>query len=105
MADGLDCRQRLTDLVELAREALAEPRGLFGLAEVEREKRRKKFEDAISTKYGPEYARTTEAFVFGLRPVYEQVFAPGSAAERFLDRYQAALTLTGKQGSSEYRLT
>ena len=56
--------------------------------------RRKKFEEAISTKFGPEYARTTEAFVFGLRPVYEQVFAPGSAAERFLDRYQAALTLT-----------
>jgi exodeoxyribonuclease V gamma subunit len=105
VADGLDCRQRLTDLVELAREALAEPRGLFGIAEVEREKRRKKFEEAVSGRFGPDYARMTEAFVFGLRPVYEQVFAPGSAAERFLDRFQAALTLTGKPGSSEYRLT
>jgi adenylosuccinate synthase len=40
----------------------------------------------------------------GLQPVYEQVFAPGSPAARFLDRYAAALTLAGKSGSSEYRL-
>ena len=103
--DDLDCRQRLVELVALAREALAEPRGLFGLGEAPPEKRREKFENTVrGGTWGPDYARSSEAFVYGLQPAYEQVFKPGSPAARFLDRYAAALTLTGKSGSSEYRL-
>ncbi len=106
VADGLDCRERLVELVELTREAVAEPRGLFSLGETPRDKRREKFETNVrGGKWGPEYARSSEAFVYGLKPVYEDVFPPGSAAARFLDRYVAALTLAGKSGSSEYRLT
>ena len=105
MDDDLDCRQRLVELVALAREALAEPRGLFGLGEAPPEKRREKFENTVrGGTWGPDYARSSEAFVYGLQPAYEQVFKPGSPAARFLDRYAAALTLTGKSGSSEYRL-
>lgn len=105
VADDLDCRQRLAELVALAREALSEPRGLFGLGEAPPEKRREKFEQTIrGGTWGRDYTRSTEAFVYGLQPVYEQVFAPGSPAARFLDRYAAALTLTGKSGSSEYHL-
>jgi exodeoxyribonuclease V gamma subunit len=105
VADDLDCRQRLAELVALAREALSEPRGLFGLGEAPPEKRREKFENTIrGGAWGRDYSRSTEAFVYGLQPVYEQVFAPGSPAARFLDRYATALTLTGKSGSSEYRL-
>jgi len=104
--DDVDCSQRLAELVDLTREALAEPRGLFGLGETPREKRREKFESTVrGGTWGPDYARSTEAFVYGLQPIYEQVFAPGSAAVRFLDRYAAALTLAGKPGSSEYRLS
>ena len=104
--DDVDCSQRLAELVDLTREALAEPRGLFGLGETPREKRREKFESTVrGGTWGPDYARSTEAFVYGLQPIYEQVFAPGSAAARFLDRYAAALTLAGKPGSSEYRLS
>ena len=103
--DGLDCRQRLMELVALVREALAEPRGTFGLAETPPEKRPERFESVVrGTTWGPDYARSTEAFVYGLQPVYEQVFPPGSPAARFLDRYAAALTLSGRPGSSEYRL-
>ncbi|MFM8413628.1 MAG: hypothetical protein ACKOCX_02790, partial [Planctomycetota bacterium] len=105
LADDLDCRGRLAELVELVREALAEPRGLFGLGETPREKRREKFEDTVHPKHrGRDYADSTEAFVYGLEPVYERVFPPGSPTVRFLDRYAAALTLSGKSGSSEYRL-
>ena len=105
LADDLDCRGRLAELVELVREALAEPRGLFGLGEVPREKRRDAFEDTVHPRHqGHDYADSTEAFVYGLDPVYERVFPPGSPAVLFLDRYAAALTLTGKPGSSEYRL-
>lgn len=105
LADDVDCRQRLEELVALTREALAEPHGLFGLGEAPREKRPEKFEDTVRPKHqGRDYARSSEAFVYGLQPVYEQVFAPGSPAARFLDRYAAALTLAGKSGSSEYRL-
>ena len=105
VADELDCRQRLGELVALAREALSEPRGLFGLGEVPPEKRREKFEATIrGSTWSPDYARSTEAFVYGLQPAYEQVFAPGSPAVRFLDRSAAALTLVSKPGSSEYRL-
>jgi exodeoxyribonuclease V gamma subunit len=103
--DELDCRERLEQLVALAREALAEPRGLFGLGEAPPEKRREKFETTVrGGTWGPDYARSTEAFVYGLQPVYEQVFAQDSPATRFLDRYALALTLAGKPGSSEYRL-
>lgn len=105
VADELDCRRRLTELVALVHEALAEPRGLFGLGETPPEKRRDAFEKTVrGGAWGPDYARSSEAFVYGLQPIYEQVFAPGSPATRFLDRYLAALTLTGKSGSSEYRL-
>ncbi len=105
VADDLDCRQRLKELVALAREALAEPRGLFGLGEAPPEKRREKFESRLrGGTWGPDYTRSTEAFVYGLKPVYEQVFAPGSPAVRFLDRYRTAFTLAGKSGSSEYHL-
>jgi exodeoxyribonuclease V gamma subunit len=106
LADGIDCRWRLAELVELVREALAEPRGIFGLGETPPDKRREKFQDLVGGgKWGPDYARSSEAFVYGLKPVYEKVFPPGSAAARFLDRYVAALALAGKSGSSEYRLT
>jgi len=106
LADGLDARRRLVELVTLAREALAEPRGLFGLGETPPDRRRERFENLIrGGAWGPDYARSTEALVYGLRPVYEQVFAPGSPLVRFLDRYAAALTLAGKPGSAEYRLT
>lgn len=105
LSDGLDCRGRLAELVELVREALAEPRGLFGLGETPREKRREKFEATVRPKHqGRDYADSTEAFVYGLAPVYEQIFTPGSPAVRYLDRYAAALTLTARPGSSEYRL-
>jgi len=106
VADDVDCRQRLAELVELAREAIAEPRGLFGLGETPPEDRREKFEKTTrGGQWGPDYARSTEAFVYGLKPAYGEVFPPGSPATRFLDRYLAALVLAGKSGSSEYRLT
>ena len=105
VADDLDCRQRLAALVDLAREALAEPRGLFRLGEVPPAKRRDKFEATVGGRWGPDYARSSEAFVYGLKPVYEEVFPPGSPTLEFLDRYASALTLTGRTGSSEYRLT
>jgi hypothetical protein len=105
VAADLDCRRRLAELVALVREAVAEPRGLFGLGETPRDKRREKFEGTVRGKWGPDYARSSEAFVYGLKPVYEEVFSPGSAAARFLDRFVAALALAGKPGSSEYRLT
>jgi exodeoxyribonuclease V gamma subunit len=107
MAENFDCQARLAELVTLAREALAEPRGLFGLGDTPRDKRREKFDDFVRPKFrnpGRDYAHSTEAFVYGLQPIYEQVFPPNSPATRFLDRYAAALTLVGKPGSSEYRL-
>lgn len=105
LADEVDCRQRLADLVSLFREAVAEPRGIFGLGETPPAKRRDKFKAAVSSGWGPDYSRSSEAFVYGLKPVYEEVFPPGSPTLGFLDRYAAALTLTGRPGSSEYRLT
>ncbi len=105
VADDLDCRHRLAELVDLAREALAEPRGLFRLGEALPAKRRDKFEATVGGRWGPDYARSSEAFVYGLKPIYEEVFPQGSPALDFLDRYASALTLTGRPGSSEYRLT
>ncbi len=105
LADDLDCRQRLAELVELAHEALAEPRGLFGLGETPAAKRREKFVEFVHPRHrGHDYARSSEAFVYGLSPVYEQVFPAGSPAAVFLDRYAAALSLAGRSGSSEYQL-
>jgi hypothetical protein len=105
LADDLDCSQRLSELVRLAREAVAEPRGTFGLGETLPEQRREKFEKFIrGSQWGPDYADSTEAFVYGLKPVFGEIFPPGSPATRFLDRYLAALALAGKSGSSEYRL-
>jgi exodeoxyribonuclease V gamma subunit len=105
LADDLDCSQRLAELVRLAREAVAEPRGTFGLGETLPEQRREKFEKFIrGSQWGPDYADSTEAFVYGLKPVFGEIFPPGSPATRFLDRYLAALALAGKSGSSEYRL-
>lgn len=105
VADHVDCRQRLAELTALAHEALAEPRGLFGLGETPPEKRREKFEKTVrGGSWGPDYARSAEAFVYGLQPVFDQVFPPGSPTVRFLDRFAASLTLTGRSGSSEYRL-
>jgi exodeoxyribonuclease V gamma subunit len=104
--DDVDCRQRLAALVDLAREALAEPRGVFGLGETPAAKRREKFEAVVrGGPWGRDFARSSEAFVYGLKPVYEEVFPPGSPTLDFLDRYAACLTLTGRSGSSEYRLT
>lgn len=107
LSDGLNCLERLEELVALAREALAEPRGLFGLGETPAAKRREKFAEFLKPPHrgqGRDYARTAEAVVYGLRPVYEQIFTPGSPLVRFLGRFAAALTLAGRPGSSEYRL-
>jgi len=104
--ERVDPARRLADLVPLLHEALAAPHGLFGLGEAAAADRRRKFDEFVKPRsFGRGYALSCEAIVYGSAPAYEQVFPAGSAAVAFLDRYASLLTLAGKAGSTEYRLS
>ena len=103
--DGVDPGQRLAALADLVRRALATPHGLFGLSEVAVGNRRQKFDEAVRGSWGRSYAHSAEVMVYGRNPVYDDIFPAGSAAVDFLDRYSGCLSLGGKSGAPEYRLT
>jgi len=104
--DRVDPGRRLADLVGLVDEALIAPRGLFGLGEAAAADRRTRFGEFVQPRsFARDYAWSCEAMVYGPHPAFEQVFAAGSPAADFLDRYASLLTLAGKPGSTEYRLS
>jgi hypothetical protein len=94
----VDPAARLADLCGLVRAAAAGPCGLFDLTAGKPEKRAEDFASFVTAKNWATgeliYPRTTEALVYGLAPVFEQVFAAGSRELAFLDRFIALLTLT-----------
>jgi exonuclease V gamma subunit len=98
---------RLADLCGLVRAAAAGPCGLFDLTAGKPEKRAEDFASFVTAKNWATgeliYPRTTEALVYGLAPVFEQVFAAGSRELAFLDRFIALLTLTSS--GMKYSLT
>ena len=91
LAEGIDPRARLAAWCDLALEALTSRRGLFGLRDVEIEKREEKFDEFVTAKDytagGSGYATSREAIAYGMSPVYADVFGEESAERRFLDRY------------------
>lgn len=108
LANDIDPLARLAELCDLIREALAAPRGLFGLDETDVTERRKAFDAFVSARnwatQEPLYPSTAEAAVYGLHPVFDAIFAAGSAELSFLDRYRGDLGLQSRPGSSEYTL-
>jgi exodeoxyribonuclease V gamma subunit len=106
VAEGIDPRERLACWCDLALEAIAGRRGLFGLRDVGETKREEKFDEFVTAKnYATGeslYPRSNEGIAYGMTPVYSEVFAAGSAQRWFLDRYQETLTLESDAGV--YRL-
>ena len=107
LGPGVDPVARLADLCGLVRDAMAGPCGLFDLAGGAADRRAENFTAFVTGKNWATgertYPRKTEALVYGLAPVFEQVFAAGSRELAFLDRFSASLTLTSR--STTYSLT
>lgn len=103
---GVDVRDRLLRLCGLVSEAMAAPRGTFGLGDTEPDKREAGFASFLAAKNWATgertYPATSEAIVYGLSPAYADIFAAESPELVFLDRYRSCLHLTGQHGSSEY---
>jgi len=108
LAEGFDVRGRLAAWCELALDALAGRRGLFGLRGVEKDDREETFDDFVTAKNfatgESRYARSHEAVAYGMSPVYAEVFAEGTAEGRFLDRYNQAFEITYVNKGKVYRL-
>jgi exodeoxyribonuclease V gamma subunit len=98
---------RLEEFCRLAREAVAAPCGLFGLAGVSAGDREEAFGRFVSDKvWGTQesrYAKRPEAMVYGLNPTFRQVFASRSRELAFLDAFNAILTLESR--GTTYTLT
>lgn len=109
LADGIDPRARLAAWCELAIEAMSGRRGLFGLREVNVDDREEAFDTFVTSKDfatgESRYARSCEAIAYGMAPVYADIFASGSAEERFLDRYGSLFRIAYQRQGARYRLT
>ena len=107
LAPDVDPAARLADLCSLVRDAVAGPCGLFDLQFAKPDRRAEGFDSFVTKKNWATgefpYPRTTEALVYGLAPVFEQVFAAGSRELAFLDRFTGLLTLTSS--GMKYSLT
>ncbi|MFM1996459.1 MAG: exodeoxyribonuclease subunit gamma [Planctomycetota bacterium] len=107
LAPDVDPAARLADLCGLVRTALAGPCGLFELQFAGADNRPEKFAEFVAGKNWATgertYHRKTEALVYGLAPVFEQVFRAGSRELAFLDRFISLLTLSSR--STTYTLT
>ena len=103
----IDAAGRLEDFCRLARDAVAAPCGLFGLAGVPADERETAFNECVGGRnYATQessYAKRTEALVYGLNPVFRQVFAPMSRELVFLEAFTALLTLQSR--GATYTLT
>jgi len=108
LAEGIEPVERLKRLCELAQQAIAGPCGLFGLRDSEPTKRASDFEAYVDAKNWAigqaAYARSTEAIVYGMSPVFEQIFAPKSRELIFLDGFYDCARLKGRRGVSEFTL-
>ncbi|MEX0671665.1 MAG: exodeoxyribonuclease V subunit gamma [Pirellulales bacterium] len=108
LGDDVDPRERLAAWCDLAIEALAGRRGLFGLRDEDGESREEGFENFVTAKNfatgESRYAASREAIAYGMAPVYADVFAEGSAESRFLDRYGAMFEVVYQKKGKVYRL-
>lgn len=96
LADGVDPRARLAAWCELAIEALAGRRGLFGLRTTAAKSREKAFDSFVTGKgygRGGGYPSSREATAYGMTPVYAEIFTDGSPECVFLDRHQSLFEL------------
>ncbi len=104
---GIDTAGRLEELCRLARDAVAAPCGLFGLAGVPSDGREAAFDSFVNDRnWGTQellYAKRPEAMVYGLNPVFGRVFAPLSRELVFLEDFTALLHLESR--GTTYTLT
>lgn len=104
----LDVHRRLQDLCDLLLESLASPHGMFGLHDTADGDRAEAFAAFVKARNWTTrewlYPTRPEAMVYGLGPRYAEVFAAGSPALSFLDRYRSRLSLQSKKGRTDYTL-
>jgi exodeoxyribonuclease V gamma subunit len=91
--DGnVDPLERLAEWNGLAAEATRHPRGLFNLRDTTPQDLEARFESFVTQSYNGKipYHGTNEAIVYGLSPVFADIFDEGSHERAFLEHFSSA---------------
>jgi hypothetical protein len=95
--------RRLDGIVDLAHEAIADPRPAFGkVLTTKAAGREKEFESAIGAEF---YWRSSECALFGVSPSFTEVFTQHPERTAFVDAFQHLLTPVYDTSLKQYVLS